>query len=466
MLWKEHSKSPGREARADGKPNLDFTKMNIMAAKRWGGAQQRMLRARSCAKRPWLRLAGTPWRTPWRTPATRIHARSGLTTAKEQPSFRAAHQTMVRKFDYTKKQTPPLPSDKSAKHAYGMPSSYRTMDVIRNCGPQVRARVLAGAPARSACAAARRMCEAVARAQRRPPRASARALQEPHMKHLVQGAYQEEWVRQNIHKETMAAMAGQGTYIPPVPTRAVIGHTIGAQKYLRPHHTAEEWKISKFKTVNAKVRAGVGCAGARARAWTCIGCAGACVQVRMCGRERCPFGCQATALTRLCSPAGTWPPGAAALVNCCPPPLVMMASSSPSPSHCHARRCRTGWARWGPWTARWARPGRTRSSSSTRPPQRSSRRGRTSTGASRRRRRPERGACGAERRSAARRGGRVLRACCASGRACAFLGVGVRGRTEGRGSGRRALAAGMARRRRGAGAAWRPGAAVRPDGLQ
>jgi hypothetical protein len=34
MIWKEHSKSPGRTTRADGKPNLDFTKMNIMAAKR------------------------------------------------------------------------------------------------------------------------------------------------------------------------------------------------------------------------------------------------------------------------------------------------------------------------------------------------------------------------------------------------------------------------------------------------
>jgi len=167
MIWKEHSKSPGQDARADGKPNLDFTKMNIMAAK------------------------------------------SGLTTAKEQHQFRAGHQTRVRKFDHTKKTQLPLPSDKSTKHAYGMPSSYRTMDVIRNYGPQ-----------------------------------------EPHIKHLVQGVYQDEWVRQNQHKE---ALSGVNNYIPPVPTRAAIGHTIGAQKYLRSQHTAEEWKLSKFKSVSAKV---------------------------------------------------------------------------------------------------------------------------------------------------------------------------------------------------------------------
>uniref|UniRef100_A0A7S3QQ17 Uncharacterized protein n=1 Tax=Dunaliella tertiolecta TaxID=3047 RepID=A0A7S3QQ17_DUNTE len=170
MIWKEHSKSPTRMTRPDGKPNLDFTKMNIMAAK------------------------------------------SGLTTAKEQPSFRSANQTMVRKFDHTKAPHSPLPSDKSSKHSYGKPSTYRSADVVRNCGPE-----------------------------------------EPPIKHLVQGAYQEDWVKLNMQREGMAAAAGQGTYIPPVPTRAAIGHTIGAQQYLRPHHTGEEWKMSKFKKVAPKV---------------------------------------------------------------------------------------------------------------------------------------------------------------------------------------------------------------------
>jgi collagen type III alpha len=49
---------------------------------------------------------------------------------------------------------------------------------------------------------------------------------------------------------------GGGTYIPPVPTRAALGHAIGAQKYLAPHHTGEEWKMSKFKTVGSKVGKG------------------------------------------------------------------------------------------------------------------------------------------------------------------------------------------------------------------
>lgn len=57
------------------------------------------------------------------------------------------------------------------------------------------------------------------------------------MKHLVQGAYQDEWVRNNLHKESKTA--GTGAYIPPVPTRAAIGHAIGAQRYLRPHHGGE-----------------------------------------------------------------------------------------------------------------------------------------------------------------------------------------------------------------------------------
>lgn len=62
---------------------------------------------------------------------------SGLTSAKDQPSFRSAHQTMVRKFDHTKAPHLPLPSDRSSTHSYGMPSTYRSADVVRNCGPQV-----------------------------------------------------------------------------------------------------------------------------------------------------------------------------------------------------------------------------------------------------------------------------------------------------------------------------------------
>ena len=44
MIWKSHTSSPGADARPDGKPNLDFTAMNKLAAKRWvqwGLGQQR-----------------------------------------------------------------------------------------------------------------------------------------------------------------------------------------------------------------------------------------------------------------------------------------------------------------------------------------------------------------------------------------------------------------------------------------
>lgn len=37
MIWKSHTSSPGADARPDGKPNLDFTAMNKLAAKRWDG---------------------------------------------------------------------------------------------------------------------------------------------------------------------------------------------------------------------------------------------------------------------------------------------------------------------------------------------------------------------------------------------------------------------------------------------
>eukprot|EP00197_Chlamydomonas_leiostraca_P002996 CAMPEP_0202865524 /NCGR_PEP_ID=MMETSP1391-20130828/6212_1 /ASSEMBLY_ACC=CAM_ASM_000867 /TAXON_ID=1034604 /ORGANISM="Chlamydomonas leiostraca, Strain SAG 11-49" /LENGTH=261 /DNA_ID=CAMNT_0049545383 /DNA_START=117 /DNA_END=902 /DNA_ORIENTATION=+ len=168
MVWKEHNPSPTRGSRPDGSPMPDFTQMNKLAAK------------------------------------------SGLTTAKQLPEFRATHMVAVKTFDHTKKSPSPLPSNRNAKHTYGMPSGYRTAEVVRTCGPQ-----------------------------------------EPQMKHLVQGAYQDEWVRTNIVKEGRTAGANQ--YIPPVPTRATIGHAIGAQRYMQPHHGGEEWKMTKFRNVSSKV---------------------------------------------------------------------------------------------------------------------------------------------------------------------------------------------------------------------
>lgn len=114
----------------------------------------------------------------------------------------------VKKFDHSKKAASTLPSDKNPRHTYGMPSAHRSAEVVREKGAY-----------------------------------------EPPVKHLVQGAYQEDWVKSNMAK----AEAHVNTYIPPVPTRATIGHAIGAQRYIRHDHGGEEWKMSKFKKVPSKV---------------------------------------------------------------------------------------------------------------------------------------------------------------------------------------------------------------------
>mmetsp|Transcript_12688 Transcript_12688/g.27485 ORF Transcript_12688/g.27485 Transcript_12688/m.27485 type:complete len:295 (-) Transcript_12688:866-1750(-) len=176
MMWKEHQPSPGREARPDGKPLPDFKTMNKLAVK------------------------------------------SGVTTAKDTPTFRHTNLVTVKKADHTSKAGPSLPSDRNAKHTYGMPSAHRNAEVVRTFGPE-----------------------------------------EPPMKYLVQGAYQDEWVRSNMAK---ADGTGKHGYIPPVPTRAAVGHAIGAQKYLRSDHAHEEWKMSKFKTVPSKVTQYFGSGGA------------------------------------------------------------------------------------------------------------------------------------------------------------------------------------------------------------
>jgi len=168
-IWKSHSPSPGTEGLTkDGQPMQDFKKMNIEAA------------------------------------------RNGLTTAKEQPYFRATNTQHVKKFDSTQKPSKPLPSDRNAKHTYGMASAHRTADTVRQCGPE-----------------------------------------EPPMKYVLQGAFVDDWVKTNTFKSDQSA--GQNQYVPPVPTRATIGHAIGAQKYLQPHHGGEEWKMTKFKAVPARV---------------------------------------------------------------------------------------------------------------------------------------------------------------------------------------------------------------------
>lgn len=66
-----------------------------------------------------------------------------------------------------------------------------------------------------------------------------------------QGAYQDEWVRGNVARAEAAPEARP--YIPPVPTKALLGHSAGAAKYLQPPGDGELWKMSKFKATAPRV---------------------------------------------------------------------------------------------------------------------------------------------------------------------------------------------------------------------
>eukprot|EP00798_Chlamydomonas_sp_ICE-L_P029681 gene29682-5095_t len=135
---------------------------------------------------------------------------SGVSTAKEAPAFRAAHPMTVqdKTFSSTDKSIH-LPSDKNSKSTYGLPSAHRSAETIRDKGPE-----------------------------------------EPYLKHLIQNAYQGDWVAQSTAAQ---GKTGGAAYIPPVPTRAALGHAIGAQKYLQHGHGEEEWKMTKFKQVQPRV---------------------------------------------------------------------------------------------------------------------------------------------------------------------------------------------------------------------
>ncbi|GFR52251.1 hypothetical protein Agub_g14785 [Astrephomene gubernaculifera] len=141
---------------------------------------------------------------------------SGLSTAKDYPPFRKDHSEVMLKTDASlaagprRSALPTIPPSKSGS-MFGMPSAHRSAEVIRSFGPE-----------------------------------------EPPVKYLVQGAYQDEWVRKNLEAEA-AGGSRQRPYIPPQPTKAVLGHSYGASRYLNPPSDEEPWKMSKFKAVGPKV---------------------------------------------------------------------------------------------------------------------------------------------------------------------------------------------------------------------
>ncbi|KXZ51614.1 hypothetical protein GPECTOR_12g578 [Gonium pectorale] len=142
---------------------------------------------------------------------------SGLSTAKEQPPFRREHAEVTLRTATESSAASPrrstLPTIPPSKvgTTFGMPSAHRSAEIVRTHGPE-----------------------------------------EPPVKYLVQGAFQDEWVRKNLEAE--AAGSGRSRpYIPPQPTKAVLGHSYGASRYMQPPNDEEPWKMSKFKTVSPRV---------------------------------------------------------------------------------------------------------------------------------------------------------------------------------------------------------------------
>ncbi len=106
----------------------------------------------------------------------------GLHSAKDLPAFRKEHSDVKLKTAHgeaspTRRSNMPTVPPKKAGSMFGMPSGYRTAEVVRSFGPE-----------------------------------------EPPVKHLIQGAYQDEWVRKNLEAEAAGANRAR-PYIPPAPTK-------------------------------------------------------------------------------------------------------------------------------------------------------------------------------------------------------------------------------------------------------
>ncbi|GLC56579.1 Cilia- and flagella-associated protein 77 [Pleodorina starrii] len=154
---------------------------------------------------------------------------SGLSDAKDLPFFRKMHSDVTvrtgldRSPSATRRSAlPTIPAAKVGS-TFGMPSAHRSAEVIRTHGPE-----------------------------------------EPPVKYLVQGAYQDDWVRKNLEAEVTGS-SRQRQYIPPQPTKAALGHSMGASRYLQPPNDDEPWKMSKFKTVRDRAWRGGRQAGYRVR---------------------------------------------------------------------------------------------------------------------------------------------------------------------------------------------------------
>ncbi|GMH39040.1 hypothetical protein BSKO_06938 [Bryopsis sp. KO-2023] len=143
----------------------------------------------------------------------KMAAVSGLTSAKEQPAFRSANQMTLKTGEHHVKKAS-IQSARSKSVVYGTSSSYRNAETVRAAGPD-----------------------------------------EPPLKHVIQGAYQMDWVGMNMARAD--SFKKKRCTFQATPTKASIGHIIGARQHMEmwsdKQPRQDEFKLSKFKRVPPKV---------------------------------------------------------------------------------------------------------------------------------------------------------------------------------------------------------------------
>lgn len=129
--------------------------------------------------------------------------------SQDQRDFRLQHpKTLKQGVQGQLKCRDPLPSDYNPEHTYGRQSCRRTLEEFRAVGPT------------------------------------------PHMKNIVQGSFQHDWIHKNMMKHSV--MAEKQRRLPPQSTKASEGHALRAKKLLDPEEK-DMWKMKKFSRATAKV---------------------------------------------------------------------------------------------------------------------------------------------------------------------------------------------------------------------
>lgn len=140
-----------------------------------------------------------------------LAAVNDVTTSKDQRDFRSAHPKTLKQGLPQGRQSSRdmLPSDYNPEFTYGRSSATRTHEENR---------VVGGAS--------------------------------PHIKNVVQGSFQYDWIHKNMQRQG-EFMADQGR-LPPSATKASEGHASRAKSAFDPV-ADQQWKMKKFSKVTARV---------------------------------------------------------------------------------------------------------------------------------------------------------------------------------------------------------------------